>query len=52
MGILNKRKCFLPIQTKELIYNSLILLHLNFGILLWGFTCDKLFKLPKQLLEF
>ncbi len=34
MGILNKLKCFLPIQTKVLIYNSLVLSHLNFGILL------------------
>ncbi len=34
MGILNRLKCFLPIQTKVLIYNSLVLSHLNFGILL------------------
>ncbi len=41
MGILNSLKRFLPIQTKVLIYNSLVLSHLNFGILLWGFKCDK-----------
>ncbi len=52
MGILNRLKCFLLIQTKVQIYNSLVLSHLNFGILLWGFKCDKLFKLPKKLLEF
>ncbi len=34
MGILNRLKQFLPIQTKTLIYNSLVLSHLNFGILL------------------
>ncbi len=41
MGILNILKRFLPIQTKVLIYNSLVLSHLNFGILLWGFICKK-----------
>ncbi len=39
MGILNRLKHFLPIQTKVLIYNSLSLSHLNFGILLWGCKC-------------
>ncbi len=47
MGILNRLKRFLPIQTKVLIYNSLVLSYLNFGILLWGFKCEKLFKLQK-----
>ncbi len=46
MGILNRLKRFLPIQTKVLIYNSLVLSHLHFGILLWGFKCDFFFKLP------
>ncbi len=40
MGILNRHKRFLLIQTKVLIYNSLVLSHLNFGILLWGFKCE------------
>ncbi len=51
MGILNRFKCFLPIQTKVLIYNSLILSHLNFGNLLWCFKCDKLFKLQKIIVR-
>ncbi len=45
MGILNRLKHFLPIQTKTIIYNSLVLSHLNFGILLWGYKCEKVFKL-------
>ncbi len=45
MGILYKLTCFLQIQTKVLIYNYLVLSHLNFGTLLWGFKCDKVFKL-------
>ncbi len=42
MGILNRLKRFLPIQTKVLIYNSLVLSHLNFAILQWGFKCEKI----------
>ncbi len=38
MGILNKLKRFIPIKTKILIYNSLVLSHLNFGILAWVFN--------------
>ncbi len=49
---INRLKRFLPIQPKVLIYNSLVLSHLNFVILLWGFKCDKVFKLEKKLLEF
>ncbi len=40
IGILNKLKHFLPLKTKILIYNSLIVSHLNFGILAWGYQCD------------
>ncbi len=39
MSILNKLKGFIPIKTTILIYNSLVLSHLNFGILAWGFQC-------------
>ena len=45
MGILNKLKHFIPQKAKLHIYNSLILSHLNFGILAWGYQCDRIFKL-------
>ncbi len=51
MGILNRLKHFLPIQTKILIYNSLVLSHLNFGVLLWGYKCEKVFKLQKTIVR-
>ncbi len=51
MGILNRLKRFLPIHTKLLIYNSLVLSHLNFGILLWGFKYGKVFKLQKKVVR-
>ncbi len=48
IGILNKLKHFLPIKTKILIYNSLIQSHLNYGILAWGYKCDRIIKLQKK----
>ena len=36
IGILNTLKHILPINIMRKIYNSLILCHLNYGILLWG----------------
>ncbi len=51
MGILNKLKHFLPTQVKLHIYNSLILSHINFGILAWGYQHDRMFKLQKKTLH-
>ena len=36
VGILNTLKHVLPTNILKMIYNSLILCHLNYGILLWG----------------
>ena len=38
IGILNRLKFYLPLNAKLAIYNSLILSHINYGILLWGNT--------------
>ncbi len=51
MGILNKLKHFIPIKNKILIYNSLVLSHLNFEILAWGFRCARLSKLHKKIIR-
>ncbi len=45
IGILNKLKHFLPLTTKVLLYSSLILSHLNFAILVWGYECEGIIKL-------
>ncbi len=42
LGILNKLKHILPIHSKTLIFSSLILSHLTFGILAWGYTCERI----------
>ena len=51
VGILNKLKHFLPLKTKVLLYNSLILSHLNFGILAWGYECERIAKLQKKVIR-
>ena len=48
IGILNRLKLFLPQSAKCMIYNSLILSHINYGILLWGYQCDRITKLQKK----
>ena len=48
IGILNKLKHSLPLQTKVLIYNSLILSHINYGLLVWGYSCVRITKLQKK----
>ena len=47
LGCLNRLKRFLPLNTRKLLYNSLILPHLQYGILTWGFQFGRLFKLQK-----
>ena len=41
-------KTFLPQQVLRILYNSLILSHLQYCILTWGFKSDRLFKLQKR----
>ncbi len=48
IGILNKIKRVIPLKTKILLYNSLILLHLNYDILTWGYHCERVSKLQKK----
>ena len=51
MGILNKLKCFLPTNIKIILYNSLMLPHLNYRIMAWGFKCDRISKLQKKVIN-
>ena len=48
VGIMSKLKNVISPGTLLTIYNSLILPHLNYGILAWGIRCDKLFKIQKK----
>ena len=44
LGILNRLKRILPLNIKIILYNSLMLPHLNYGITLWGFKCERILK--------
>ena len=48
IGLLSKLKNYFPPLILKLMYNSMILPHLTFGITVWGFHCDRLFKLQKR----
>ena len=51
IGILNRHKHFIPLHSKLHIYSSLILSYLNYGILSWGYRCERIVKLQKKLFE-
>ena len=46
--LLNRLKRILPLNIKIILYNSLMLPHLNCGITLWGFKCEIILKLQKK----
>ena len=48
LGILNRLKRILPLNIKIILYNSLMLPHLNYSITLWGFKCERIVKLQKS----
>ena len=49
-GVMNRLKRYLPISAMKLMYDSLILSHLQFGITNWGFEWDRISKLQKRAL--
>ena len=51
LGTLNKLKTFLPEHILLMLYNSLILPHLQYAILCWGFKTSRLFKLQKRAMR-
>jgi len=48
VGIMNKLKNFVPKEILKLIYNSLVLPRLSYGILAWGHKGNKLTTLQKR----
>ena len=51
LGVMNRLKRYLPIPAMKLMYDSLILSHLQFGITNWGFEWDRISKLQKRALR-
>ena len=48
IGIINKLKYYYPKNILLTIYNTLILPHINYGILIWGTHTDKIVLLQKK----
>ena len=48
VGIMHRLKNMLPLCALLHIYNSLVLSHLNYGALLWGWQCQNIFILQKK----
>ena len=51
IGIMNRIKKIVPPTILKTIYNSLILPHLHYGILLWGLNSKRIFKLQKRAIR-
>ena len=51
LGVMNRLKRYLPISAMRLMYDSLILSHLQFGITNWSFEWDRISKLQKRALR-
>ena len=51
IGILNKLKHFLPMNVLRMLYCSLILPHLTYSVLSWGFDFVRLDKLQKRAIR-
>ena len=48
VGVMTRLKNFLPANFLLTLYNSLILPYLNYGLIVWGEKCSKLFTIQKR----
>ena len=51
-GSIRRLKNFLPKHVLMTIYNSLILPHLTFGVLAWGYSCPRIVNLQKKSIRY
>ena len=51
LGIMNWLERYLPTSAMKLMYDSLVLSHLQFGITCWGFELERIFRLQKRTLR-
>jgi hypothetical protein len=51
VGVLNKLKSFFPKHILLSIYNCLILSHINYGMLIWGYSPGRIYLLQKRQFE-
>ena len=48
IGTLNRIKYFIPLNVRRMLYNALILPHLNYCVTAWGYQCNRIIKLQKK----
>ena len=48
LGVMCRLKNYLPVHILRLLYNSLVLPYLQYGILTWGFKIGRIEKLQKR----
>ncbi len=51
IGILNMLKHFITLNIKTTLYNSLVLSHINYCLLVWGYEFDRIKKILKKQSE-
>ena len=51
IGILNRLKHTLPQRIQLMLYNSLLLPHINYCLTTWGYQCHRLQKLQKRAIR-
>ena len=51
IGVMSRIKRFVSVGILRMIYNSLILPHLHYAILAWGFDSNRIFKLQKRAIR-
>ena len=48
IGIINHLKKYIPREILKLLYDTLIIPHLNYGLLVWGHKSGRIFKVQKK----
>ena len=51
IGVLNRIKYVLPLCIKTMLYNRLILPHITYGIMVWGYQGNRLNKIQKKAIR-
>ena len=51
IGTLNRIKYWVPLNVRLMLYNALILPHLNYCVTTWGYQCNSIIKLQKKAIR-
>ena len=51
IGTLNRIKYFVPLNIRIMLYNTLILPHLNYCVTAWGYQCNRIIQLQKKAIR-